>query len=88
MQWYAGYLIELGLPRDGFSCRATTQDLEGVEGGFRIQVMAHLKKELSLSLSGARINWAVDDSVDLSSFRTMDFKRFAHPVSDPWIAMP
>jgi|TARA_B000000557_G_C20793301_1_gene452094 hypothetical protein len=65
MQWYAGYLIELGLPRDGFSCRATTQDLEGVEGGFRIQVMAHLKKELSLSLSGARINWAVDDSVDL-----------------------
>jgi len=65
MQWYAGYLIELGLPRDGFSCRATTQDLEGVEGGFRIQVMAHLKKELSLSLSGTRINWAVDDSVDL-----------------------
>ena len=65
MQWYAGYLIELGLPRDGFSCRATTQDLEGVEGGFRIQVMAHLKKELSLSLSGTRIDWAVDDSVNL-----------------------
>ena len=65
MQWYAGYLIELGLPRDGFSCRATTQDLEGVEGGFRIQVMAHLKKELSLSLSETRIDWAVDDSVDL-----------------------
>ena len=42
-----------------------TQDLEGVEGGFRIQVMAHLKKELSLSLSGTRIDWAVDDSVDL-----------------------
>ena len=62
-------LTELGLPRDGFSCRATTQDLEGVEGGFRIQVMAHLKKELSLSLSGARINWAVDDSIDLRSER-------------------
>lgn len=65
MQWYAGYLIELGLPRDRFTCRATTQDLEGVEGGFRVQVMAHLKKELSLSLSGTRIDWAVDDSVDL-----------------------
>ena len=65
MQWYAGYLIELGLPRDGFSCWATTQDLEGVEGGFRIQVMAHLKKELSLSLSGTRIDWVVDDSVNL-----------------------
>ena len=88
MQWYAGLFNRTGLPRDGFSCPGTTQDLEGVEGGFRIQVHGASEKELSLSLSGARINWAVDDSVDLFRSERWTSNGFAHPVSDPWIAMP
>ena len=66
MEWYRGFLLELGLPRDSFACQASTHAMEPVtDGGFRIQIKARLKQDHCLSFYGHRLEWLAHTTLDL-----------------------
>ncbi len=92
-EWYAGYLVDLGIPREEFDLSVVLKELPDVSGAFRIAGTARLHADRTVRPYGMEIPLAAGAEIELfGSERWLPeawldcLGSFGFEVRDRWVA--